>query len=238
MTSSRPLDLPLHAGWSRVPDLAGASLRRRLGELVREHPFSRPRFLRGERLATPLDARLITTERLRLRPHTVTVADADAWYRLQSDPRVVRYLPWPLRSRAESIAHLRDRTKHTRLLQADDFLALGIELDGRLIGDVSLHLRHVGEEMRSAEIGWVLDPAMSGNGYAAEAATAMLDLAFDDLGARWVTATMDPRNVRSKALAERLGFLTIDETDAELQLMVTPELRTARVRASVSLSKV
>ncbi len=61
------------------------------------------------------------------------------------------------------------------------------------------------------EIGWVIwDPACEGKGYAAEAARALIDHAFGTLG--WDTAVsyIDADNLRSIALAERLGAVRDD----------------------------
>ncbi|MFD4422825.1 GNAT family N-acetyltransferase [Agromyces sp. NPDC058484] len=113
----------------------------------------RPRWMRGPRLPNPVHAPRLQTERLVLRPHRLS--DAPAWFALQSDPRVIEFLPWPLRNRRESLRHLAHRIRHVRLEQNDDFLALGVELDGILIGDVSLHLRDIDPE-RHAEIGWII----------------------------------------------------------------------------------
>jgi RimJ/RimL family protein N-acetyltransferase len=163
--------------------------------------------LRGARTETPFDAPDLRTPRLRLRPHRLTEADVADWYALQSEPSVREYLPWPERGVRLSARHLRDRTRHTRLWQAGDFLALAIEREGRVIGDVSLHLRTVAAAERSVEIGWVLHPAHSGSGFATEAARAAVRFAFDTIGAREITAVTDARNRRSVALAERLGFV-------------------------------
>ena len=185
----------------------------------------KPRVLRGERLEEPLLALIVRTARLELRPHRMS--DAADWYAIQSNPAVLRYLAWPMRNEAESRRHLRDRVRHSRLEQADDFLALGIEKDGILIGDVSLHLRDVASEARAAEIGWVLNPDFGGKGYATEAADALLRLAFGRLGARFVTAEIEPGNERSIALAKRLGFVE----GGGKTMMITPELcRAARQR--------
>ena len=165
----------------------------------------RPRFLRGPRLERTLTAPVIITERLKLRPHQLR--DADEWYAIQSNPRVLRHIDWPPRDRSESRRHLLHRTRHTRLLQSGDFLALAVLRDDRLIGDVSQHLRAVEPENRSAEIGWVFDPEVSGHGYATEASRAMLKFAFTELGARTVTARIRSANRPSIALAERLGFV-------------------------------
>ncbi|GAA2034882.1 GNAT family N-acetyltransferase [Agromyces tropicus] len=164
----------------------------------------RPRFLRGPRIDDGLRAPVIRTERLLLRPHRI--ADAAAWYALQSDPDVVAYLEWPLRTRAESFVHLFNRTRHTRLEQRDDFLALAVVLDDRVIGDASLHLRSLEPARRRCDVGWVIGPEWQGRGYAQEAGLAMLDLAFDRLGAATVEAHMALGNRASLVLAERLGF--------------------------------
>ena len=185
--------------------------------------FRRPRFLRGACLETPVDARPISTARLNLRPHRID--DVDAWHEIVSDPRVIRYLSWPMRDHAAARRHLLDRTRHTKLWQTDDFLALAVVRDGRLIGDVSLQVRSVSAEVRSVEVGWVLSPAHQGQGYATEAVGAILDLAFGAVGARMVTAVIDEANSRSLALAERLGFTEVDRRAGDHLMMITPSKR-------------
>lgn len=187
----------------------------------------RPRFLRGERMANPVDARRIRTRRLVLRPHRL--ADAPAWFALQDDKAVTEFLSWPARDEAQSLEHLRHRTRHTRLLQVDDFLALGVELDGLLIVDVSLHLRTVGAGLRAAEVGWVQSPDFGHRGFATEAVNPMLDLAIDELESKWVYAVIRPGNTPALALATRLGFVEIARDDENVTLLVTPTLRAEQV---------
>ncbi|WP_438853762.1 GNAT family N-acetyltransferase [Agromyces sp. M3QZ16-3] len=172
--------------------------------LLRDLVPQRPRFMRGPRIPDGVRSPVIVTPRLRLRPHRL--ADAAAWYELQSDPAVVEHLSWPLRTRAESFVHLLNRTHHDRLEQRDDFLALAVVLEDRLIGDASLHLRSLEPGARRVDVGWVVGPRWQGKGYAAEAGLAMLGLAFDDLKASEAEAHMTVGNTASKALAERLGF--------------------------------
>lgn len=114
-------------------------------------PFARrPRFMRGPRLPEPIDAESLRTDRLLLRPHRES--DVDAWYEIQTSPAVLEQVwYWPKRTREQSRQHLKDRTRHTRLWQSDDFLALAIEKDGQLVGDISLHLRAV-REVRMVEM--------------------------------------------------------------------------------------
>ena len=75
---------------------------------------------------------------------------------------------------------------------------------GCLIGDVLLFCHSA--EHRGGEVGYVLAPGFRGHGYAAEAVSALLGLAFDDLGLHRVVARLDPRNVASARLARRLGM--------------------------------
>jgi RimJ/RimL family protein N-acetyltransferase len=55
------------------------------------------------------------------------------------------------------------------------------------------------------EVGWGLHPDAWGKGYALEAAIASLDYAFDVLGWSTVIHLVNPQNVRSRRVAERLG---------------------------------
>jgi RimJ/RimL family protein N-acetyltransferase len=179
----------------------------------------RPRLLRGAYLNSPVVAPVLRTPRLVLRPHRMS--DAEAWLRIERDSSIRANLQWPERDRRQMITHLRDRTRKTVLWQADDFLALAVELDGEVIGDVSMHLRTVPPESRSAEVGWLQLSRYRGHGYATEAAEALLAFAFQTLGTRWVTALVDAENERSMALALRLGFARVAQTGRTVTFLTT-----------------
>ncbi len=59
---------------------------------------------------------------------------------------------------------------------------------------------------RQAELGWVLDPAFTGHGYATEAARGLLRVCFEDLGVRRVVAGCFVDNDASWRLMERIGM--------------------------------
>jgi RimJ/RimL family protein N-acetyltransferase len=142
------------------------------------------------------------TGRLRLRLHEH--ADAEALQRTYSRADVARYLlddPW---SEADAARHLSERIAKSGLEGGGTALALVIEHDGAVIGDVQLWLTDA--ERRVAEIGWVLNPACGGRGFAAEAVRAVLDLAFTRYGLHRVAARMDARNDASARLARRVGM--------------------------------
>ena len=146
----------------------------------------------------------IATARLRLRP--VTAADADAVVAYRSLAEVARYVPFEPMDAAEVARRIAGPWSQTILDDEHTGLLLGIALasSDRIIGDLSLFLGP--PEHRGAEVGWVLNPACSGHGYATEAAHGLLHLAFDTLGLHRVTARVDVRNEPSQRLADRLGM--------------------------------
>ena len=159
-------------------------------------------------LTLPVEARPIRTERLVLRP--LAEADADDVFAYQSLPDVVEYLPWPVRDREESREHTVQRAGFTRLADDKDAIILGAELvgpngePGPVIGDLSIFLRSAVNAQ--VAIGWVFHPSRQGRGYATEAARAVLEFVFTEVGAHRVFAEVDPRNTASVALCQRLGM--------------------------------
>lgn len=152
----------------------------------------------------------LRTERLVLR--TLTPDDLDDVFAYAGRDDVIRYLPWPKRNRDEVAEHL-SRRLNTTLAADGDVIVLGMELPPspsdptahpRIIGDMTLVLSSI--EHRQATIGWVLNPEYESRGFATEAASRVLSLAFDDLGSHRVVAELDPRNTSSAALCTRLGM--------------------------------
>jgi RimJ/RimL family protein N-acetyltransferase len=62
------------------------------------------------------------------------------------------------------------------------------------------------ERHRSGEVGYVINPAYAGNGFATEATHRTLHLAFDDLGLHRVVARVIADNAPSVRVAMRLGM--------------------------------
>lgn len=144
----------------------------------------------------------LRTDRLTLRLHRP--ADRTWLQRIYGRADVARFLLDPPWTAADAERNIRERVEKTGLDSAAGALTLVIEHDGQPVGDVLVWWTD--REHRLAEIGWVLDPAAAGRGYASEAAGAVLDLAFGYYRAHRVQAQMDARNDASARLAARLGM--------------------------------
>lgn len=145
------------------------------------------------------------TERLSLRP--VRDADIDAMVAYRNDPRVYE---WLLTTKIDP-AEFR-KTWLSGLENARDYSVIA-ELDGAVIGEGALEiLDGMGQdkqpELRSCEasIGYILDPAYAGQGYATEIARELLVVAFEDLGVRRVIAGCYADNVASARILEKIGM--------------------------------
>ncbi len=101
--------------------------------------------------------------------------------------------------------------------------------DRRYVGEVGLyHPPHYPE----VELGWFVVPEAEGRGLASEAARRVVEWARDAIGLSEIVSYIDPDNVRSIALAERLGAVRcarpgLDATDIVMLHNLTVGTRAA-----------
>ncbi len=74
--------------------------------------------------------------------------------------------------------------------------------DGTVLGQVAINS---GPLFPEPELGWLLYPAAEGHGFAAEAACALRHWSQTECRLPTLVSYVDPGNVRSCRLAERLG---------------------------------
>lgn len=142
---------------------------------------------------------VIETERLRLRGPEARDFEAYAAFRGSERARI---LGGPF-TRAQAFDQLCAIIGHWTLRGYGRWLVADRETDEPL-GIVGLFYP---EDWPEPEIAWSLFEAAEGRGIAEEAARASRDYAYDTLG--WTTAIslIDPENIRSVALAQRLGCI-------------------------------
>jgi RimJ/RimL family protein N-acetyltransferase len=75
---------------------------------------------------------------------------------------------------------------------------------GRLVGDVGMSPAE--GEPGVMKIGYTIEPASQGRGYATEAVAALVDYLFDELGVEIVRMYADADNVASIRVAEKVGM--------------------------------
>lgn len=145
----------------------------------------------------------LETPRLILRE--VTANDFDDIHDYATDPEVVRYMFWGPNTRRVTrsvlAGWLRDQRRWPRAVVN---MAAQHKADGRMIGAVRFAI--VDPPRLTCDFGYSFNRAYWNQGFATEAAGALIDLAFGRLGMRRVFATCDARNIGSWRVMEKLGM--------------------------------
>jgi [ribosomal protein S5]-alanine N-acetyltransferase len=139
----------------------------------------------------------LRTVRLRLRQPTLS--DADAYYQMSSNPEFARFGARGPAGR-EGMARAIERIIAMPWAQRPEF---AIEWDGQVIGRVTLD---VDRPNLVATLGYGVARERWGQGIASEAAAAVTEYAFSEMGMEKVCARVDPRNVASVRVLEKLGM--------------------------------
>src|SRR5829696_9568645 len=140
-------------------------------------------------------------ETTRARIRAMVETDAEAFARYRSDPEIARYQSWKAPYPLESARRLIDQQPEEPT--ADDWIQLAVDVDDELVGDVAVGLSNDG---RVAQLGYTLARDRHGRGLATEVVSGVVDRLFERLAVHRVEASVDPRNVSSARLLERLGF--------------------------------
>ena len=143
----------------------------------------------------------LLTPRLRLRPFGP--GDAEVIHTIYSDPVVMRYVATgPMSDLAVTERLIDDYNAHQQR-HGFSFWAVLERSSGQLIGDAGLYRTPAGE----VELGYTLGAAWWGRGYATEAASRWLSVAFDELDIDEVVALAEPANVASLHVLTKLGLV-------------------------------
>lgn len=145
----------------------------------------------------------IMTERLALRQLIAT--DAEKIFEYRTRPEVYRYQSWGIESKAEIESQI-EGLAATEPGTPGPWYQIGIvlRLTGELIGDCGFHVAET--EPRQAEFGITLDPNYQRLDYATEALRAVLDYLLIEMDKHRAFGSVDPRNLRSIKLTERVGM--------------------------------
>lgn len=141
---------------------------------------------------------VIQTERLTLRP--IAMEDFPRWAEMMADPEAARFL-----GGAQPAA----TAWRGFMTMAGAWSLTGVSMFSVIERDSGLWLGRIGpwrpHGWPGTEVGWGLHPEAQGKGFGVEAAAAAIDYAFDVLGWSEVIHCIDPDNLPSIRLAERIG---------------------------------
>jgi ribosomal-protein-alanine N-acetyltransferase len=151
----------------------------------------------------------LESERLCLRAWRAS--DLDPFARMCADPRVMRYFPACL-ERAQVAAMIRRIRAHFAC-HGYGLWAVEVKGEASFIGFVGLAQPGFDAAfMPAVEVGWRLDRAYWGKGYATEAAGCALSAGFEHWGLREIVAMTTTANRPSRRVMQRLG-MTRDPAD-------------------------
>lgn len=148
---------------------------------------------------------VLFTERLVLR--RPAAADFDAWAAFAADPETTRFIGGAV----ERSMAWRQLCMMAGAWEVSGFAMFSVieRATGKWVGRLGPWRP---EGWPGAEVGWGVAPEFAGKGYAYEGAVAAMDYAVDVLGWTTVIHTINPENIRSIRLAERLGSYNMGPT--------------------------
>lgn len=153
----------------------------------------------GEELTHHKGSLPIKTERLLLR--TFEKTDYSAIFKWASNPKVNRYVSYPVHKNirdSKSIAALWEKAA-----QKKDNYNWAIVYEGNVIGNITV-VAHDG--LWEAGMGWQIDVPYWNKGIMTEAANAVFDFLFCEVGFHRIFAAHDTRNPGSGKVMEKLGM--------------------------------
>lgn len=145
----------------------------------------------------------LKTERLLLRNYKT-----EDWERVHiygSNPDFSKYELWGPNTLEDTHKFVAEMVQQTETNPRHKFdFAVCLKENGLLIGGCGI--RRETESSQVANLGWAINPEFQRNGYATEAARALIDYGFQKLNISVIYATCDTRNASSYKVMEKLGM--------------------------------
>ena len=145
----------------------------------------------------------IKTERLTLRK--IEESDSDVILFLRSDKTINKFIDRPENRRTKNIS---DAIKHIKKLntETNKSISWGIMLNNnsKIIGTICLW--NFSKNLKTAEVGYDLNPAFQRKGIMSEALNSVVNFGFIELNIDVIEAFTHIQNKNSKKLLEKNGF--------------------------------
>lgn len=154
----------------------------------------------------------LQTHRLLIRP--LVKDDAEAVFAYRSDAETNRYQGFI----PEKVGDVVDffETRVCRLFNRPGTwyqVVMEDKESNTIVGDIGIHF--VDEEGMEVELGITLSKAHHGKGFATEALETLIGFLFSEMNKQFLIARVEPHNLQSVKLLERLGFTKKESTPDE-----------------------
>lgn len=149
---------------------------------------------------------MIETNRLIIR--TFRAEDADALYRIKTDPQVMDFCPDFLdvdAKREDMLGYIHEFQRIEDTSDIDMWRCYAIENreNDIVVGALTFGKQNM---LHEYDLGWMMISEYTGKGYASEAAEAFAEFFCRTHGIEYLTAIMDVDNPASRRTAEKSGF--------------------------------
>lgn len=139
----------------------------------------------------------IHTGRLTIREFEET--DGSDLYEYLSDPQVYQYEP------GDPISLKQAQYFASDMANNPNFWAVELRSEQKVIGQLYFKQQEP-NHLLTWELGYIMSPKYQHQGYGSEAAQALVEYGFTELGAHRIQAHCNPDNTASWKLLERIGF--------------------------------
>ena len=143
----------------------------------------------------------IKTERLLIREYEPS--DFERVHIYGSDPDFSKYEPWGPNSEQDTHNYIEDMIALANVPNRSKF-EMAVCLNGVLIGGCGI--RRESQNSSIAALGWAINREFQNQGYATEAAKALIEFGFKQLNLSVIYATCDSRNTASYKVMEKAGM--------------------------------
>ena len=147
----------------------------------------------------------------------LTLDDLDALFELYGDGKITQY--------TDALYPYEEEKEFQRAYIENMYRYFGYGLwlvfskeTGKLIGRAGLEHREYNEEIE-LELGYIIGTQYQGQGYATEICKAILNYAKENAGFERINALIEKENIVSLKLAEKLGFVHIEDFEVEGKTM-------------------
>lgn len=169
----------------------------------------------------------IKTERLFLRK--IEELDCDSILFLRSNKIINKFIERPehrkTKNKLDAIKFIKEINE---AFEEDKSISWGITLknDSKIIGSICLW--NFSQDLKTAEVGYDLDPKFQNKGIMSEALTMIIDFGFKEFKFNKIEAFTHKENENSKRLLEKNGFHLIeDRKDLDNELNIIFEIENA-----------